>query len=188
MNVGRKGVLALLLTPLFVSCAGGGGGSRGRDLDRYSIRYRTDVQGYHYALDYSAEAVVEALPGVYEHLGFPGGLASNQDDLLFISPTARAEGRIYPDERNSDYLDCGRGTSGPRADSYILEFVVVTRIVPIDPGGSEIDVIVDGFASDRYHNTNAVPCRGKGKLEGQVADLLELVLAGRVDLNGDSDG
>ena len=174
MIASLRSTLAGLATPLIVSCAGGGGGSDA--LDRYSIRYRTDVQGYRFTFESSADQIVETLPEVYGRLGFPGGLASNRDELLFISPSARAEGRIYEDEPNSNYLDCGRGIAGPRADSYVLEFAIVTRIVPLEAGGTEIEVIVDGLARNRDHNLNNVPCRGTGKLEGQLADLLTFML------------
>lgn len=177
MTTGMRSILAVLVTPFIVSCASGGGGGRSDVPDRYSISYRSDVEGYHFAFDSSADEIVEALPEVYRLLGFPGSLASSSDELLFISPSARAEGRIYEDERNSAYLDCGRGTTGPRADTYLLQFVVVTRVVPLEPEGSEIEVIMDGSANDRYNNVNAVPCRGTGKLEGQIADLLRYTLA-----------
>ena len=62
----------------------------------------------------------------YRYLGFPGGLASRTDEILFISPTATAEGRIYNEEPNSLNLDCGKVLGGPRADSHIVQFVIVT--------------------------------------------------------------
>jgi hypothetical protein len=121
---------------------------------------------------------LETLPEVYRYVGFPGGMASSRDALVFISPTATAEGRIYREEPNSLYLDCGAVLGGPRADSHILQFVIVTRIVPLETGGSEIEVIVDGLARARTHNSNAVPCRGTGRLENQIAALLRSRLAG----------
>lgn len=36
---------------------------------------------------------------------------------------------------------------------------------------------MDGHANDRYNNVNSVPCRGTGKLEGQIAQLLRYTLA-----------
>jgi hypothetical protein len=167
--------LALLLTSFMVSCASGSGGAEA--LDSYAISYRADLKGHRYSFASSADRIVEALPDVYGRLGFPGSLASSRDDLLFISPSASAEGRIYEGERNSEYLDCGWGTTGPRADSYLLRFVIVTRIVPVGAAASEIEVIVDGSAHDRYNDVNAVPCRGTGKLEGQIANLLRYTLA-----------
>lgn len=166
---GARNGLAVIVTVLIASCAGGNGAS---DFDSYSIRVREDARGYRYAFDAPTNRVVEALPEVYTYFGFPGGLATSTDDLLFISPTATAEGRIYAEEPNSLYLDCGRVLGGPRADTHILQFALVTRIVALDTGGSEVEIIIDGRARDRVHQTNAVPCRGTGKLEGQVAALL----------------
>ena len=166
----------LVVTPFIVSCGGGGAGSS--TLDQYSISYRADARGYRYTFAVPAERVAEALPEVYRYLGFPGGLASDPDEMLFISPTATAEGRIYDDEPNSRYLDCGSVMARARADTHILQFVLVTRIIPLDAGGTEIEVIVDGRARERAHNMNAVPCNGTGRFEDQVAALLRSRLAG----------
>ena len=166
----RSRTLALLLSPVVVSCASGGGSS---DFDSYSITVRDDARGYKYTLEASAERIIDALPIVYEYFGFPGGLASNQDGLVFISPTATAEGRIYEEAPNSDFLDCGATVGArQRADTHIVQFAVITRIVPLDAGGTEIEIILDGRARERAQRLNAVPCRGKGKLEGEIAALL----------------
>lgn len=169
-----RSTLALLATPVLVSCAGGGGGGGGgaETFDRFSIQYREDARGYRYTFDAPADRVLETLPEVYRYLGFPGSRASNSDELFFISPTATAEGRIYDDALNSQYLDCGIVMARPRADTHILQFVLVTRIDPLEAGGTEIEVIIDGRARERAHNMNAVPCRGTGKLEGEIAALL----------------
>lgn len=171
-----RSTLAVFVAPLVLSCAAGGGGSS--TLDGYSIRYRADARGYRYTFASPSDRIVEALPEVYRYLGFPGGLASSTNELLFISPTATTDGRIYNEEPNSLYMDCGTVLGGPRADSHILQFVIVTRIVPLESGGSEIEVIIDGLARQRSTNTNAVPCEGTGRLEDQVAALLRSLLAG----------
>lgn len=176
MVTGVRCILAVVVTPFMVSCMSGSGGSS--TFDQFSIRYRADARGYSYTFEAPTDRIVETLPEVYEYLGFPGGLASHTDELLFVSPTATAEGRIYDDEANSVYLDCGTVLGRPRADTHILQFVLMTRIVPLETGGSEIEVIVDGRARDRAHNMNAVPCRGTGKLEGQIAALLRSRLTG----------
>ena len=170
-----RSTLAVLVAPLLASCAGGGGASS--TFEQYSISYRADMRGYRYTFEAPAERVADALPEVYQYLGFPGSLASNSEDLVFISPAATAEGRIYPDELNSAYLDCGTVMARPRADSHVLQFVLVTRIVPLDPGRTEIEVVVDGHARERAHNQNRVPCSGTGKFEGEIAALLRSRLA-----------
>lgn len=183
MVIGVRRTFAFLVTPFIVACAGGSGsgataGGGSGDFDNYSVRYRGDARGYRYTFDASTDRVVETLPEVYRYLGFPGSLASNSDELLFISPSAVAEGRIYDDAPNSTYLDCGRGIGATaRADSHVVQFVIMTRIMPLDTGGSEIEVIVDGRARERAHNMNAVPCEGTGKLEGQLAAALRTMLA-----------
>ena len=170
-----RSALAVFVIPFIASCAGGGGGYA-TALDGYSISYRPDLEGVRYSFESSADQVVETLPRVYQQLGFAGSLASSQDEILFISPGLRAEGRIYEDEPNSEYLDCGQGTTGARADSYLLEFVLVTRVDVLESGGSEIEVIVDGFAFDRYNRSDRVSCLGTGKFEGQIAALLRRML------------
>jgi len=177
MASGVRGALAVLLALPMLSCAGGGG--RSPIPDDWSVRYRADARGYRFAFDAPPDRIVEILPDVYGYLGFPGALATNSEDLVFISPTATAEGPIYEGERNSSYLDCGTGTARPRADTDVLRFAVVTRIVPLESGGSEIEVIVDGQAraKQRANNRNSIPCRGTGRLEGQVAALLRSKLA-----------
>lgn len=170
--------MAILLAPVLVSCAsGGGGGSRNGDFDSYSVSYRADARGYRYTFASTTDEVVNALPEAYRYLGFPGNLATNADELLFISPSATAEGRIYDEAPNSAYLDCGTGIGATkRADSHIVQFALITRIVPVETGGSEIEVIIDGRARERAHNMNAVPCEGTGKLEGELAAVLRTLL------------
>jgi hypothetical protein len=167
--------LTVLVAPFVVSCAGSTGGYA-TALDGYSVSYRTDLEGVRYSFEASADQVVETLPLVYEQLGFEGSPASSPDQLLVISPTLRAETRIYENERNSEYLDCGQGMTGPRADSYLLEFVLVTEVDALETGGSEIEVIVDGFAYDRYNRSDRVSCRGTGRFAGQIAAVLRRML------------
>ena len=176
MATGVKSKVAVLVTPFIVACAGSGGGSS--EFDSFSIRYREDARGYHYTFAAPADQVLQALPDVYQYFGFPGALASDTDQLVFISPAATAQGRIYQEEPNSLYLDCGTLLDGPRADTHLVQFAIMTRIVPLEAGGSEIEIIIDGLARARDHNINPVPCRGTGKLEGQIATVLRSRLAG----------
>ena len=179
MTASGRRTLAIVLAPLLASCASGGGSRSNGDFDSYSVRYRADARGYHYTFASSTDEVVDALPDAYRYLGFPGNLATNSDGLIFISPSAMAEGRIYDDAPNSAYLDCGRGVGAtPRADSHIVAFTIVTRISALDTGGTDIEVFIDGRARERAHNMNAVPCQGTGKLEEELADVLGTLLRG----------
>jgi len=177
MKTSVRSALASLVALVLASCASGGAGGGNGDFDSYSVSYRADARGYRYTFASSTDRVVEALPEAYGYLGFPGNLATNSDELLFISPSATAEGRIYDDAPNSSYLDCGRGVGATaRADSHIVQFALVTKIVSLETGGSEIEVIIDGRARERAHNMNAIPCQGTGKLEAELAAVLRTML------------
>ena len=174
MDLRCSRALAGPITLLLMSCTTGGGGQT--DFDSFSVRFRADMEGHRYTFAAPVEEVLDALPDAYRQVGFPGGLASNSEELLFFSPSARAEGRIYAEERNSEYLDCGTGIAGPRADSQLLEFVIVTRIEALETGGTATNIFLDGFATDRYNSTSSVRCQGTGKLEGQIAGILRVLL------------
>jgi hypothetical protein len=176
MSRGVKRTLGIVVTSLALACASSG--EEAASLDRYEVRYRADARGPRYTFNSPPEQIVAALPDVYGFFGFPGSLTSDRNQMLFISPNARAEGRIYNDAANSQYLDCGTAMGAtPRADTHVVEFAIITRVVPLETGGSEIEVIIDGTARDRAHNSTAVPCKGTGRLESELATRLRYQLA-----------
>lgn len=74
-----RGFLAVLATPLLLSCASGGGS---QPLDDYSIRYRAAASGYRYTFESSADRIVETLPDVYGLRTFArGGARPNPEKI-----------------------------------------------------------------------------------------------------------
>lgn len=172
----RRSMLTTVLAGIVSSCAGGAGSGSATVPEQYTIEYRASLQGEQFSVDASPERVAAVLPAVYERLGLPTARASNTDELEFITPALRITGVLYEGSRNSEYLDCGRGFSTDRADDpeLVLVFFVLTRIRPSESGGSVIESILDGYAENRFHSTNPVPCRGTGKLEAEIAGTIRL--------------
>lgn len=171
-------LFALALTSwLSAGCAGGGGAGAGLDVqlglpEGFSTTYRAEPVVHRSELTASVDQVLDVLPVVYQELGLPAvpddGMAQT-----FTTPTLRIQGRLYEDERNSEYFRCGTTMSGERADQSELQFVARTRVRANDDGGSLVETVVGARSQDRYSSTDAVACRSTGKLEEEIERRLQ---------------
>lgn len=168
--------LIVLIVPFLLAGCGGstGGPKAARDLElpeRYFVRFRADADPHRSTVPAPLAQVEEAIPFAYRQVGFPVGRAGGGDNL-FITPTLRIKSQLYEGERTSKYIDCGSGPGGPRADLYQVEFVLLTRLRPDGGERTIVETILDGRAKDRAVSAYPVACRGTGRLEGEIAELL----------------
>lgn len=139
--------------------------------DRFTIYFRDDAYAHATAVDAPVDEVWKVVPAVFRELGYPGAQASGAG-YVFITPNLQIRGRLYPEEPNSKYIDCGTGITGARADSYVVWFAIVTRVRPGAEGGSIVETAIDGNARDRAHSSNAVRCSGTGVLERAIGEMI----------------
>ncbi len=174
----RPMVVALLLAAS--ACASGADPTSRDPLglpESFSSTYRAEPTPHQAVFQSSVDAVAERVPDVYGQLGLPVGRAGRTAVLTFTTSDLRIGGRLYEDERNSEYFSCGSGMSGPRADTYEIEFTLLTRVRE-NPGGEGtlVETMIGARARDRYASTTPVPCRGTGKLEeAALATLRRMV-------------
>ena len=76
-----------------------------------------------------------------------------------------------------DYLDCGSGISGPRADSYDVAYTLVSVVMPATGDSTAIRSSLAGKASTRGGTSSPpVDCTSTGRLERRLAQLVRLKL------------
>lgn len=167
MTARRLLVFPLLLTASGLACASAAGGPA-----RMFAPYLVGTVAPHRSqVAASVERVSAALPEAYELMGFPVQPDESLGELTFVTPELKIDGPLYEGEMNSDYLDCGVGDDGVRADVYGVRFAVLTRLVPDPSGGTTVETVLSGFAADP---AGEVACRGTGKLEGDIAHVLRI--------------
>lgn len=172
--------LSISLGLLVVGCASGPPAPRGPlELpEEWTVYFRSDAAPSRTVIGAPIDRLGELVPGVYQHLGLGAARATNTGEYLFITPNLRIEGELYAGERNSDYIDCGRGIHGLRADLYRVEFAMFTRLRPGPDGGTTVETLMGGVARAREMNSGTIHCRGTGKLETMIADLLRVRSSG----------
>lgn len=140
-----------------------------------AIWYRTDVSHVRQVIPAPVEAVWRVLPASVESLRFPGTPAVYPEDKIYVTPWMKIERRLYPDESNSLYLNCGitMGGSQPAADEYQVIFAVMTRLTATPAGETEVDIIVDGTAQDMKERFLPVRCNGTGRFEEAIIARIE---------------
>lgn len=171
--------LAPAAIALLCGCASGGGGSSGAEGrasadSTFSVDVRRDASGLVRDLPFPADRVWAVLPAAFADIGYQGGPSQAASGALYLTPPMRVRGRLYPDASNSAYLDCGRtGTGGAAANEYSISFAVLVRVHPRDAASSTLEILLDGEARERTTSTNAVPCRGTGRIEEMFAQAIE---------------
>ena len=144
------------------------------------IWYRTDVSHIRRVIPASIEIVWRVLPASVDALQFPGTPSVDSANHIYATPQLKIEGRLYPEESNSRYLECGRTIAGqPAADEYLVIFKVLSRLTSTPAGETEIDIIVDGTAQDMKERSLAVRCHGTGRFEEAIIERIEASLARR---------
>ena len=144
------------------------------------VWYRTDVSHIRRVIPAPIGSVWRVLPASVESLQFPGAPAVDSANHIYATPQLKIEGRLYPEESNSLYLECGRTIAGqPAADEYLVIFKLLSRLTSTPAGETEIDIIVDGTAQDMKERSFAVRCHGTGRFEEAIIQRIEASLAGR---------
>jgi len=172
----RPLLTCLALALVGTACASGGGAPRSFENplglpQNISIEQRREAPVHRTEVSHAAQELASEVTGVYRYLGLEVE-ESPRDPYLFFTPSMRITGQLYEGERNSAYLNCGSALQGERADVYEVEFALVTRLRPLEAGGTVVETRMEGRARDRFVNEVPVYCTGTGKLEAEIAELL----------------
>jgi hypothetical protein len=134
-----------------------------------AIWFRPDVSHVRRVFPAPIDSVWRVLPSTFQSLRFPAKPSVYPDEHAYVTPFLKIEHRLYEDEPNSLYLDCGH-TAGavPAADAYQVIFAILTRLTSQPGGGTEIDIIVDGTAQDLTERSLPVRCHGTGRFEDAI--------------------
>ena len=145
----------------------------------YGAWFRSELVPFQREINAPAEQVLAALPAVFEQLGYPGGW-STRDRNIFMTTQLEIARRLYDDEPNSNFFDCGRTPANSlAADEYRIFFAMLARVTPSSQGSSMVEVVIDGNARSRTLSSTSVNCRGTGRLETAVFQALQQRLAQR---------
>lgn len=148
--------------------------------DRFTILFRETGSLVSTVVNAPPEKVWRLLPESYRALGLPSAPAQGGNgELMWVTPHLETKGPLFTGERTSHYIDCGESAVGDqRADSYVVSFVMVTQLQAMPGGQTRVLTLVDGLARNRSSGSNSVPCRGTGRLERQLAEVLAQKAAG----------
>lgn len=129
----------------------------------YQMDLRNNSRALTDTIAVSLDRAWAALPGVYEALGLTGGGVVDPGNHMF-GVRERRLSRI-DGKRLNDYLDCGSGMSGPRADVYDVRVTAITRLVGNGEVGTRVETLLSGSATPRGVSGNPVRCTSRGTLE-----------------------
>lgn len=146
---------------------------RGGELPTVRIRHDAVVVARDYSV--SVDQLWAVLPGAFADLGYQGAPAK---DRLYLTPSLTVRGRLDPKVPNATFLNCGRTTAGGQAaNEYEVTFTVLARARARAAGTSRLEVIVDGWASDRASRSGGNFCSGTGQIEESIFQAAERRLA-----------
>lgn len=121
----------------------------------------------------SSSRIWKSLPDVFKELGFEGK-PSGTEEMTYVTPPLRINGRLYDGELNSLYIDCGKTPAGGlAADEYGVTFAVFVKVVPVVADASVIEARIDGVSRTRNESSGRNRCWGTGKLEHRFIDALK---------------
>lgn len=124
--------------------------------------------------DYAApvEKVWNAMMEVHAAIGIPvASFDTKQRTAMFV---AQNRYRSILDKAASLFLDCGTGPTGLKADSYRLLIRVHQALAPSDnPSATVLTTGVEAFANNPGVSGDQVPCVSNGRLERDIAALIE---------------
>lgn len=122
------------------------------------------------------DRVWAALPAVYHALEIPiGTMDSGAQTIGNTRHTIRGK---LGGQAISRYVRCGNDAFGrPLADSYSVQFSIMTYLIPQEDGSTHTQTRVSALAADRSKSTDPVECSTTGRLENRMAELLGTILA-----------
>lgn len=126
----------------------------------------------HYDLPAPVEQVWNAMMDVHAAIGIPiNSFDTNKKTAMFVGQNRY---RQILDKPASLFLDCGVGPTGPAADSYRLMIRVHHALAPSDdPKATVLTSGVEAFATNPGVSGDQVPCASSGRLERDIAALIE---------------
>lgn len=85
--------------------------------------------------------------------------------------------RTFAGHRMSEFVDCGSGMTGLKADSYRIYMSLLTLVNPDGQGGTKLETIFVPVAQDvSAGSTDRVPCGSTGQLETMVNESVRATL------------
>lgn len=119
------------------------------------------------------ERVWAVLPAVFEELKVPVGTVDPNARVIGNRKLVINNGRLAGG-RASSYLSCGTNAlGGPIADSYQVNLSLLTQLVPISGGATQVQTSVDGSATQRGVSSAPVRCGSTGRFEQQIAAAIQ---------------
>jgi hypothetical protein len=111
------------------------------------------------------------LPAVYEQLGIRVGTVK-PDEYLIGNPDARVR-RSIGGVSMRRYLECGSGSVGPNAETYLITMSIHSQLVPATADETRVFTVIGASAvPPGFGNGSAVRCASSGELERRVAALV----------------
>jgi hypothetical protein len=111
------------------------------------------------------------MPAVFEGLNIPVGTIDQNTRLIGNRRIESRSGRIAG-ERASSYLNCGNtGIGASIADSYQINLSVLTQVVLVPGGITQLQTSIDAYATQRGVSGAPVRCASTGRLEQRIANL-----------------
>lgn len=136
----------------------------------YQMDLRNNTRALTDTIAVGVDRAWAALPGVYNALGLTGGGVIDSDDHMYGVSGARLA-RI--DGKHLDeYLDCGSGMSGPRANVDEVRVTAITRLIKNAAGGTRVETLVSASAKPRGVSVNPVRCSSRATLEPLIVQRL----------------
>ena len=124
----------------------------------YHLDSRVDEPKVTQHFDRPADDTWQAIGPSFKDLHYAGSPSANANERLYTTPLLQLRGRLYDDEWNSAYFECGRTAAGlPAADSYELSFVVRVWVDSDTPSGSSVRILVNALGRDRTNPATIAP-------------------------------
>lgn len=126
--------------------------------------------------DYAApvDKVWSAMMEVHAAIGIPvSSFDTNKHTAMFV---AQNRYRQILDKPASLFLDCGNGPTGPKADSYRLLIRVSQALAPASNTAAVLTSGVEAYATNPGVSGDQVPCLSNGRLERDIAALIDVRL------------
>jgi hypothetical protein len=105
-------------------------------------------------------------------------------DVTVDNPTTHQVGnpnfwktRTFAGHRMSEFVDCGSGMTGRKADSYRIFMSLLTLVNPDGQGGTKLETIFVPVGQDvSAGSTDRLPCGSTGQLEMMVNESVKATL------------
>ncbi|HKW10676.1 MAG TPA: hypothetical protein VJO33_09870 [Gemmatimonadaceae bacterium] len=171
------GAVALIAVAVAGACATSSRPSSGIEVHEgktYRVSDRADKPKVTQHFDTPADDTWRAVGLAFKDLNYAGAPSATGNERLYMTPMLRLEGRLYADEWNSAYFDCGRTPAGTlAADSYVLTFTVMVWVDTDEPSGSSVRILVNGLGRDRTNPSGVAQCSGTGRLEAAFLKAIQ---------------